>query len=210
MKVYAEYLTNKDSREYRKKTLLCFGNSTDLIGSAVLINPGSAKAGGEPDSEFIKSFYDENHHIKDLDTNSWKAFSPDSTMRQLEKIFNGWYLEKTIELKGVIQLFNCFYFKNQNSEEAIKKFNEESNYKFNESHFLINKPVYFGWGNAGKYGDLKQIAVNIFRNYKLYKTPIYDSKFENNCFYHPRYVNFSYRRNKSTQKLIIDFFNLIN
>lgn len=82
-KVYAEFFTNNSGKEYRKKTLLHFGNSTNLIGSAVLTNPGSAKLIGEPNSEFIKSFYDDNHHIKNTDTNIWKTFSPDSTMLQL-------------------------------------------------------------------------------------------------------------------------------
>lgn len=210
MRVYAEYFINNNGKEYRKKTLLHFGNSTNLIGSAVLINPGSAKPIGDPDSEFIKSFYDENHHIKNIDTNIWKAFSPDSTMGQLEKIFNGWYLGESSELNGVIQLFNCFYFKNQNLGEAIINYNAESEFNFNESQFFIDKPVYFGWGGAGKYDNLKPIAIEIFTKYDQNKTPIYDSKFENNCFYHPGYVNRSYSRSDRTQKLMRDFFSLIN
>jgi len=209
MKVYAEYFKESNGKEYRKKTLLHFGEGTNLLGSAVLMNPGSAKPIGEPDSKFLKSFYGENHQITELDLKNWKTFSPDSTMGQLEKIFNGWYLGKQRELNGVIQLFNCFYFRNQNFEEAIKNYNEESNYNFNESQFFLDKPVYFGWGGAGKNGDLKPIATDIFSNYELNSTPIYDSKFENNCFYHPGYVNRSYNRNSKTQQLMKDFFNLM-
>lgn len=209
MKVYAEYFKLDNGQEYRKKTLLHFGNGTNLIGSAVLMNPGSAKQKGEPDLKFIKSFYGENHQIKEMDLKNWKLFSPDSTMGQLEKIFNGWYIGKQRELNGVIQLFNCFYFRNQNFGEAIKNYNKESNYNFNESQFFLDKPVYFGWGGAGKYGDLKPIATDIFLNYERNKTPIYDSKFENNCFYHPGYVNRSYSRNPKTQQLMKDFFELI-
>lgn len=213
MEVYAEYYKLDNGQEYRKKTLLRFGNDTKLIGSAVLMNPGSAERKGEPDSKFIESFYSENHQIKEMDLENWERFDADSTMRQLEKIFNGWYVgkqrESKRELNGVIQLFNCFYFKNQNCGEAIKNYDEKSDYNFNESQFFLDKPVYFGWGDEGKSGKLKPIATDIFSNYELNKTPIYDSKFEKNCFYHPGYVNRSYGRNAKTQQLMNDFFELI-
>lgn len=41
MKVYAEYF-EEDGLLYRRNTLLQFGDSWDLIGSAVLANPGCA------------------------------------------------------------------------------------------------------------------------------------------------------------------------
>jgi len=209
MKVYAEYFSESNGNEYRKKTLLHFGQSTNLIGSAVLMNPGSAKPSGAPDSEFIKLFYERNHEIKHLDTVNWKTFNPDSTMVQLEKIFSGWYLGEKYELNGVIQLFNCFYFKNQNFGEAIKNYTKESNYNFNEFQFFLDKPVYFGWGEPGKYGDLRTIATEIFKNYELKKTPIYDPNFDKNSFYHPGYVNRSYSRMAKTQRILRDFYNLI-
>ena len=210
MKVYAEYFNESNGKEYRKKTLLHFGTSTNLIGSAVLMNPGSAKLIGEPNSEIIKSFYAENHHIGNVNTDNWRTFWPDSTMGQLEKIFNGWYIEERIELNGVIQLFNCFYYKDQNFVRARKSFDVESIYNFNEFQFLLDKPVYFGWGATGKYHELKPIATEIFSKYDLNRTPIYDSNFENNCFYHPGYVNRSFRSNSRTKKLMIDFFNIVN
>lgn len=207
MRVYAEYFIESDGKEYRKKTLLHFGNSTELIGSAVLINPGSAKPIGGPNVNFIKSFYDLNHPTTKIDIDKWKTFSKDRTMEQLEKVFNGWYISKKKELNGVIQLFNCFYFKSIDLNEAKRNFNEESTYIFNESHFFLNKPVYFGWGDTGKYGNLKPIAIEIFSKYDLLNTPIYDSKFLNNCFYHPGYVNRSYSHNAKTKDLMKKFFN---
>jgi len=210
MRVYAEYFKESDGKEYRKKTLLHFGNSTELIGSAVLINPGSAKPIGEPDSEFIKSFYGVNHPTSKIDIDNWKTFSKDPTMDQLEKIFNGWYISEKKELNGVIQLFNCFYFRNKNLDEAIKNFNVESIYNFNESQFFLDKPVYFGWGGTGKYGNLKSIATEIFSKYNLLNSPIYDSKFLNNCFYHPGYVNRSYKLNTKTKELMKGFFNSLS
>lgn len=210
MRVFAEYFKESDGIEYRKKTLLHFGNSTELIGSAVLINPGSAKPIGEPDSEFIKSFYDINHPTSKIDISNWKTFSQDSTMGQLEKIFNGWYINEKKELNGVIQLFNCFYFKNKDLEKAIKNFNEESTYNFNESQFFLDKPVYFGWGEVGKFGNLKQIAAEIFSQYNLSNDTIYDNIFQNNCFYHPGYVNRSYKLNAKTKNLMKVFFNSLS
>ncbi|HEY3372077.1 MAG TPA: hypothetical protein VGK10_14575 [Prolixibacteraceae bacterium] len=210
MRVYAEYFKESGGKEYRKKTLLHFGNSTELIGSAVLINPGSAKPIGEPDTEFIKSFYSINHPTSKIDIDNWKTFSKDPTMDQLEKIFNGWYIGEKKELNGVIQLFNCFYFKNKDLNEAIKNFNEISTYNFNEFQFFLDKPVYFGWGGAGKYGNINLIATDIFSKYNLSNTPIYDTKFQNNCFYHPGYVNRSYRLNSKTKKLMKKFFNSLS
>lgn len=197
MKVYAEYFEEPNGN-YRKKTLLCFGDSTNLLGSAVLMNPGSAKIIGELDdidNKFIKSFYCENHKINNMNLKNWKIFRQDPTMNRLEKIFNGWYIGKEKELNGVIQLFNCFYHKNQNFEEAIKNLvDTESNYIFNESQFFLEKPVYFGWGNAGKFGELKPIAEKIFLNFYKNKTSFYDREFIKNSYYHPNYINRSYKR----------------
>jgi hypothetical protein len=56
--VFAEFL-RESIHEYRKITLLQFGDRRDLIGSAVLKNPGSARLECEvADEEFaqIKSF----------------------------------------------------------------------------------------------------------------------------------------------------------
>jgi hypothetical protein len=44
MKVYAKYYSpDMHGFSYRKSTLLQFGDSWELIGSAVLINPGSSR-----------------------------------------------------------------------------------------------------------------------------------------------------------------------
>ena len=57
MRVFAEFFIGDDGKEYRRKTLLHFGTSVELIGSAVLMNPGGAKVIGDPDNEFLKRFY---------------------------------------------------------------------------------------------------------------------------------------------------------
>lgn len=208
MKVYAEFI-KEDEKVYRKKTLLHFGDSTDLIGSAILINPGQSTPIIEKNlnNDFVKKFYVENHNINEKIEN-WHLASIDSTMGQLKKIFDGWYIGQNKELNGVIQLFNCFYYKDQNLEKALSNFSKDSKFVFNEHELLKNKPVYFGWGIVGKDGLLNVIAKQIFETYDHTVTPIYEKEFEKNCFYHPGYINRSYSRNLKTQKLTRDFFNL--
>lgn len=210
MKSYAEYYKLQNGDCYRKKTLLHLGNSTDLIGSAVLTNPGSAEPIGEPDTEMIKEFYSNIHKIEIHNFDDWKTSSMDPTMLQLVKVFNGWYVGKQKKLNGIIQLFNCSYYKNQNLDEALERFNSDSPFIFSEHHLFINKPVYFGWGNAGKSLDLKQIAANIFSKYNHKYTPIYNLEFAKNSFYHPGYINRSYNRNLKTKELMTRFEELIN
>lgn len=214
MEVYAEFFQMPDGKCFRKKTLLKFGESIDLIGSAVLMNPGSAQPKGEANEDFLKSFYFENHKLEKVSINEWKKFNKDSTMTQLEKIFNGSYLShlglEKKNLNGVIQLFNCFYFRDQNSNEAKKNFVKDSEFIFNEEKYFLDKPVYFGWGNEGKFGYLKPIASRVFSSYDVFNTPIYENEFDQNCFYHPGYVNRSYKHNSKTQKFLVDFFNEVN
>ena len=74
MKVYTEYFNIEDGNAFRIKTLLQFGESTDLIGSAVLINPGSAEPIRNADHDLIQAFYSKNHNmeIKDI---AYKIFN---------------------------------------------------------------------------------------------------------------------------------------
>lgn len=209
MKVFAEFL-EENGKTYRKKTLLQFGDSTDLIGSAVLMNPGSATYRSEPcDINVIKEFYLKEHGMSISD--SWFNCTADPTMKFLEKIFNGSYTTgQSKELKGIVQLFNCFYYRDANLENAIANFNsDDSKYIFNEQELFLDKPVYFGWGNVGKYGVLQKIASRIFNDYDKSQTPIYNENFNQNCFYHPGYVNRSYSRNPKTKTITQEFFKLI-
>ena len=222
MKVYAEFFM-KSGIEYRKKTLLQFGNSTNLIGSAVLMNPGSSKnTGKNADSELIKSFFKENHNreLSENEIAEWYDYTGDSTMRQLEYIFNGWYLqengiiEQTTELNGIIQLFNCSYYKNQHLNEAKHHFAKDEDVNFEEYDLITDKPVYFGWGNEGKmpYGSLYETATNIFEEYMKSDSThknIYKSTFKDNLFYHPGFINRGYRRYANLQEFLKTFFNLV-
>ena len=212
MNVFAEYMQLPNGQEFRKKTLLQFGNSTNLIGSAILINPGSAAPVNDIDdySDTIKSFYMQNHQVilSESKLGNWKVFSADPTMRFLTKIFNGDYIGHETKLEGIIQLFNCSYYKEQNLGLARENMLNYEKFTFNEAHLLSNKPVYFGWGNEGKEGSISKIAEDIFKLYDLSLTPIYFEEFSDNSFYHPNYINRSYKSNVKTQKLLKDFYAL--
>jgi len=198
MKVFAEYI-QKNNRKYRKKTLLQFGDSINLIGSAVLVNPGSAIPikNNNFNVKVIREFYSEIHKIRIENMDIWYQFTTDVTMRYLEKIFNGWYIGKNKELNGIIQLFNCSYYKEQNLNDAIRQFSKDSAYLFNEGKLFKEKPVYFGWGNEGKSGVFKEIAEDIFSKYlTINVTHIYNPVFLDNCFYHPRTINIHYKENE--------------
>ena len=210
MKAFAEYFQVNTETSYRRKTILQLGEGVDLIGSAVLINPGSATPiEGKVDTKVIKAFFRKNHETQPVDISSWREFNIDPTMHQLSKIFTGEYLQKGKELNGIIQLFNCFYYKTPNLEKALKNFDIDSDFNFNESAYFLDKPVYFGWGNKGKKGELKSIAQKIFTEYDISNTPIYDREFGKNSFYHPGYINRSYKRNEKTIKILRAFSELI-
>lgn len=211
MKVFAEFIQEKE-KTFRRKTLLQFGDSTDLIGSIILINPGSSSPIGcdENDRENIKDFYKKIHGINE-DTENWQGAGIDPTMHQIKKIFDGSYLGETTTkpLNGIIQLFNCFYYKHQHLSNALNEFSVNSTYNFNELNLLKDRPVYFGWGNTGKYGEVREIAKNIFSSYDKSLTPIYKDNFIENCFYHPGYVNRSFKKNNKTKNILISFYETL-
>ena len=162
---------------------------------------------GKANQETIKEFYVRHEFHEEIDTDIWQTFKPDATMVQLEKIFNGWYLGNPVELDGIIQLFNCNYYKNPDLSELNDKYDIVRTEEFNEDQFLLDRPVYFGWGSAGKKGRIRAIAHKIFSNYDLSLSPIYNLEFDENCFYHPRYINMSYRKSK-TRELLLSFNKL--
>jgi len=118
MKAYAEYFEESEIF-FRRNTLLQCGDSWELIGNAVLANPGSADPIKPISQEIegkVSGFYEKYRGKEEITLKNWFEFAPDPTMGFVEKIFNGWYVGKNIELNGVIQLFNTFNLKNQNLE----------------------------------------------------------------------------------------------
>lgn len=194
MKVYAEFIED-DGILFRTKTLLQFGDSWDLIGSIIMKNPGSAKSGlsiNENDKKNILEFYDE-----EIDFSNWTNVNADKTMEKIEPIFNGKYVNKNIELNGVIQIFNILNICNSNVESAIKDANQtQSKYLFSNKNDVIklfkNKPVYLGFFNfytdkTSKHKEyMEEFSKSIFNHVK-------DSKFSylpfddiiDNLMYHP-------------------------
>ena len=147
-----------------------------------------------------------------MEFKNWYLFNDDPTMRWLERIFNGWYINENneiIELNGIIQLFNCFYYMAPNRKNAIRQFTYNSKYVFNESSYFLDKPVYFGWGNLDSNVELRKIAKKIFTDYNREYTTIYNDGFENNKFYHPRYINCSYKKNEEVKRILRAFHKLI-
>lgn len=198
MNVYAEFHREGD-HEYRRMTFLQFGESWDLIGSAVLKNPGSARPEGMVTTEElaqIKTFLS----TEELSLDNWQRFRPDTTMRFLEKIYNGAYLGTERKLNGVIQLFNLTYLKEPNLELAHLKSNgNDSRLLFPKVDELVvlfkDKPVYIGWFDTWqKIQGAEPIAKGIFDAVKNKSGKYLKHDFKENRFYHPIYINRSSKK----------------
>jgi hypothetical protein len=197
LKSFAEYF-EEGGLLFRRNTLLQFGNSWDLIGSVVLANPGSAEPISTVSSDLLDSistFYNRFRNGKKIQPENWHEFSPDSTMRFVEKIFNGWYVGKNIELNGVVQLFNTFNIKNQNLQEAVAQIGVDSELLFSHDicKYFNDKPTYFGFSNEVLGNEvLRKVAMNIFNHSSEVVRSIYKDDFSKNSFYHPMYINQAY------------------
>lgn len=194
MKVFAEDFS-EDGINFRKTTLLQFGTSFDLIGSAILKNPGSSNPIlnelDENETDQIKKKY------PTIPIFNWKKFSVDATMYCLEKIFNGYYINNQKPLSGIIQLFNLHYIREQDISKARDLFNAcNSKHKlpdYNEIISLIkDKPVYLGWFDEPKKLKLQEVenfTTQVFDYLKDNNSSYLNKEFKNNKFYHPMYVN---------------------
>ncbi|MEI7501880.1 MAG: hypothetical protein WCJ61_01205, partial [Paludibacter sp.] len=150
MKVFAEFFEENDI-QYRTKTLLQFGNSWDLIGTIVMKNPGKAFPTNKIEENLLVQIKGHFSKLMVNETN-WFEFNSDSTMRQVENLFNGYYIGKSFELNGVIQIFNLFNIRERKIEiakELLKNNNSKYLYPNNDEviNSFQNKPVYlsFGW-----------------------------------------------------------------
>ncbi|MGM0641990.1 MAG: hypothetical protein ACQESN_11280 [Thermotogota bacterium] len=199
MRVYAEYF-EEDGLTFRKNTLLQFGGGWKLVGNAVLANPGSAEPIGNPPNEVLGSlseFYETYRESNTFLSENWFEFSPDSTMRFIEKIFNGWYVGKHVDLNGVIQLFNTFNVRDQKLSQAIDKIgiNTELLFSYNVHKYFHDKSTYFGFSNEVLNNqDLRKVAEHIFTQSSERVRRPYQKQFSENSFYHPMYVNRAHRQ----------------
>ncbi len=210
MKVYARYFT-ENNINYRRNTLLQFGNCWNLIGSIILINPGSAKPISE--NKLDDSVLTEISKLTGLNRpDDWREFNSDPTMGWINRIFNNSYINEGKQLNGVIQLFNLFNLRDADLSSALKTYKEsDSIHLFSTDDDIKqcgDKPVYFGWGNTGKSKDvnfkiLRQKAEYIFdclKSNNRYLLP----EFDENSFYHPRYIQMSSKR-PNVQALLNNF-----
>lgn len=211
MKVYAEYV-QENGLEFRGKTLLQFGNSWELIGSVVLKNPGSAR----PESPLS---FEEEKSLKDffgsesLQNEQWFQFRPDPTMRFIEKIFNGEYVDKPIILNGIIQLFNLTHIKDPDVGLVKEKIEKSSpDFLFPKVEEIVNhfkgKPVYLGWFDFWKkIPETEQIARGVFEYLSNGENNYLNPVFENNNYYHPMTINIYYKKINFIKE--IQNFNLL-
>lgn len=218
MKAFARWIkafpeNEKEEKDYfRKNTILQFGKSWDVIGAAILINPGSAFPTDEAINCETKLKLQEIS--KTVEGNGeWRVFGVDSTMRFLEKIFSGWYLGHSKKLDGIILLYNLFNIRCANLEEALRL---RSNLQFKGSEddmdtkpeelTSLNVPIYIGWGQIGK----TVLAKNAQKIFNAISNNVYyyiGEDFQKARCYHPMYVNTSYRK-EATRKWLCSFLGI--
>jgi hypothetical protein len=199
LKVYAEFFED-GNLSYRKNTLLQFGESWKLIGNVVLANPGSAKPIAKIGTEGLNSiaqFYASYREGQPFKSANWQEFSPDATIRQIEKIFSGWYLGRNKELNGTIQLFNTLNIINTNLCEAVNQVELSSRHMYSPNCFRYfhSAATYFGFTKTIlDHKVLSQVAQGIFESASEQVKKPYQPNFLENKFYHPGFVNRSYNQ----------------
>lgn len=213
MEVFTHYKEhNKVGLRWR--TLLRYGDSWDIIGSMVMINPGSSKPLGEAisDNELLV-------HLGAFDKSgeAWFSFSEDAAMRHTGELFAKLYgKENRHQLNGVIQIFNLFYIMNPDLESALDQdriFLSENIYPSsseNDANQLV-APVYLGYGKNGhdvRFREKAQIffeqAVALNNKYKQGNDYL-DVDFSKNPFTYPSYL-MGRGKNQNISKVITTKF----
>lgn len=158
MKVYALW-HKENGYEYRWRTLLQFGTSWDIIGSVYMKNPGSASPSlASLDAKTLTELQ------KFSKSTEWKIFTPDNTMKCIEKLFNASHIAP---LQGIIQVFNLFNLKDANFASALKNFksghcNSKYLQSFNEDVRNLVHPVYLGWKDLWEDSAFNDNCKKIF------------------------------------------------
>jgi len=174
-------------------------------------NPGSARPKEKVD-DGIREVIMSNFSIEKSHSVDWYEFSSDSTMRQVEKLFNGWYTNDLKPLTGVIQIFNLFNVKEQNIKKAKQvALNSKSTFLYPKESDILqqvkNRPMFLAWGY--EYLNVNEsLAKAIFdyvknSDYNYLKADMID-----NHFYHPGYINIGYGREavKSTILAFLKYY----
>jgi len=216
VKVYAQYF-EFNGLKYRLNTILQFGNSFTHIGNIILANPGSSKPVRNIDEiskESIKTFFDSFEGRKFSDFN-WYEFSVDTTMRVVEKIFNGSYItDKPLQLNGVVQLFNAFNIANPNLDETLANIPKDGNPYITTpdiANFTGDKPTYIGLSHKilhHRDDYIKKISQDIFKSLPSKVKEFYQDDIEK-TFYHPMYLSRAYHK-ENIQNSLKRFFKALN
>lgn len=202
MKVYTHYkaniLVDNSSYEYRWRTLLQFGSSWNIIGSVVMKNPGSAKYLND------NKHWIENHDILtrlepfDYYCDSecgekWYEFHSDTTMECVAELFaQKMGVNDKSKLQGVVQIFNLFYLREQNSGKAVQTIKSMpflmaiDDRIYENDIRALRAPIYLGFGKLAKSSIFREKAFSFFSEaVNKYNAHYLDVTFEKNHFYHP-------------------------
>ena len=202
MKVYTHYKANvivdNHPYEYRWRTLLQFGSSWDIIGSVVMKNPGSAN--------YLNG---NDYWIKDRDILShldlfdypcdrkcgekWYEFHSDTTMECVAELFaQKMGVTDKGKLQGVVQIFNLFYLREQDSGKAVRTIKSMPSVMaiddriFENDIRVLKAPIYLGFGKLAKSSIFREKAFSFFNEaVNNYHAHYLDTSFDNNRFYHP-------------------------
>lgn len=204
MNVFAEYEV-KNGSEFRKNTILQFGDSWELKANFVMLNPGSAIPKRKLEiieQEKILDFLKCNGN-RNVDIKKFYKFSSDTTMNIIKKIFSGYFINNQKEFEGVINIFNLFELKDSNSEEAIKN---QKGLADIDIQWFCNKLTYFGFGSKAINDEkLLVYAKKSFENTPdELKIPSQRVDFCDAIFYHPLYLQRSYKNNENAKKILIE------
>ena len=198
MNVFTHFKTIEKCNEgYRCRTLLQLGTSWDIIGSAVMMNPGSANYKHPDkrsiDDSVILSHLSEFEYPCDYGE-KWYEFKDDPTLRYVADLFaEHWKVPSKNELQGVIQIFNLFYLREPKLSDALNKNKCFSVFKqINDSIFeydikALRQPVYLGFGSLSRSSDFREKAYRYFKEaIEKHNAKYLSDNFDENPFYHPR------------------------
>lgn len=214
MRVFAHYSKFESQAgklyEYRWRTLLQFGTSWEVIGSIVMVNPGTSSP-LTPDQPIKDDELLRHLHLFDSDDN-WYEYTDDPTLRFVRTLFR-MYQETQYgnsELNGVIQVFNLLNIRESNLKEALEK-NQEVVHPFSKT---VDKditqliaPVYLGWGKSMKNIPYLREDEEKFFNvvYNEMDGKYLHADFNKNNFYHPQYM-MGRGRNRHCSKYLLQAF----
>lgn len=197
----------------RWRTLLQYGESWEIIGSVVMMNPGSSRPLHKvTDQAIIDKLvtFDETNHEE------WYEFTEDNAMRNVGELFALREQKKSRhELKGIIQIFNLFYIRDANlarAKETVWRIAYPS--WFSTDYDIrcmteyngkpIKAPIYLGFGALAKepsYSDKARLFWEAAQKRTHYLNPL----FEKNKFYYPTYIMVRGKNRLCSQRALAQF-----